>query len=342
MFRNRRITTSRNHLLLLLIFLFIFPLVMGCGFIQNIVGMHKGYLLRTQDVPALPNQKVILKACLESGSFLHDEENRIIQFSLDDKIFAVVKTDDEGSAEAVFQPDKPGDYVFTVTVKPGELKTDTPPQAELLVACRSANAPIAVVDLDGTVVAPDFREVLTGDPAAMPDADAVMNRLAADYTILYLTHRPEIFGPKSKLWLREHHFPQGPVLLANRNDLIKSNEKYKSQELYSLRRSHSRIQIGIGNEVSDAKAYLDNGLKAILILQLHEPDDPSDIRKQAATLDQLPDSVQVVRTWKDIESVLFADKSYPRSQAQRELYRLADEQVIKRKKERLPVTPYPH
>jgi hypothetical protein len=325
MFRPSYITTPQGRLIFPLIFLFGFSLVGGCRFIQDIVGMRKGYLLQAQDVLTLPGKKVILRTRLESGSFLHDERNRTILFSLNDKLFAAARTDEEGFAEAAFQPAAPGDYVFTINVKPGELKTDLPPQAELLVACRRADAPIVVADLDGTVVAPDFRAVLTGDPAAMPGADATLNRLSADHTILYLTHRPEVFGPKSKLWLREHNFPRGPVLLANRSDLIKSNEKYKSQELYTLRRSHRCIQIGIGNKISDAKAYLDNGLKAILILQLHKPENPGDIRKQAKSLAQLPDSVQIVRTWKEIDMALFTDKAFPRSQAQRELFQLADE-----------------
>jgi phosphatidate phosphatase APP1 len=181
--------------------------------------MHDGHLLQTQDVLLLPGEKAVLQVRLESGSFLRDERNRNVRFVLGGQTYATTVTNREGIAETIFMPSSPGTYIFQIEVAKKE-KAESWPQTDLVVSCQEADAPIAIVDLDGTLIEPDFKKVLIGNPESLAQAHDVLTRLAQDRVILYLTHRPKRLGPKSKDWLRNHDFPRGPLLLAETDQLI--------------------------------------------------------------------------------------------------------------------------
>ncbi|MBI5725948.1 MAG: hypothetical protein HZA50_18455 [Planctomycetes bacterium] len=279
----------------------------GCGWFCD---LQNGYLLHGQDVILLPGQKVALKARLQSGGFLIDEQNRRVRFSLAGRQIAEATTDREGFAEAQFTPAEPGDYLISVEVQPEGLGRKPPPPAELLVACRKADQPIIVVDLDGTLVAHGFDKVLTGNPDPLPDSPGVMKRLADEFTILYLTHRPAYLGPKSKRWLAGHGFPRGPVILSQPGDLITGSGKYKTEQLEALHSRFSMVQIGIGDLPSDAQAYCRNKMIAYLIIDADRQNNALDIYILGKKLENLPSTVQIVFGWLDIAEGIFADKTF--------------------------------
>lgn len=283
--------------------------------------MRNGKLVQAQDVLALPGEQVVLRVRLESGTFLSDERNRTVRFVLNGQVHAIAVTDREGFAEAVFVPRSPGDYLFRIEM-PGD-DGDPWPQPDLLVSCRGANEPITVVDLDGTLMERDWKRVLTGDPEPLVRAREVLTRLAQDRGIIYLTHRPERFGPKSKAWLREHGLPRGPVLLAETEQLIEGSQRYKTERLNDLRSRFHGISLGIGDQISDAVAYRHNGMGAILIYDPYDPDDPDDLREQAARLVELPEAVQVVKDWGEVQAVFWEGKFYPPGRMAEELQRRA-------------------
>lgn len=294
----------------------------GCSWIPNALGMRNGHLVQTQDVLTLPGEKVVLQVRLESGTFLSDERNRTVRFLLNGQTHDIAVTDREGFAEAVFVPSLPGNYLFQIDV-PAIGNANAWPEADLLVTCLSSEAPITVIDLDGTLMPPAFGKVLAGNPEPLPEARQVLARLAEDRTILYLTHRPERFGPKSKTWLREHGFPRGPVLLAETDQLITGSNRYKSGRLRDLLSRFPNISLGIGDQISDAMAYRQNGLQAILIYHVHDPDDPDDVREQAMRIGELPEGVQVVWDWLEVQAVLWEGKTYPPGRMKDELLRRA-------------------
>ena len=297
----------------------------GCGAQEMLFGTRGSYLFTAMDALAVPGEQTDLRAQLRGGDMLQGRPGYAVRFYRDAKLYKVAETDGDGVAAVSFTPKTPGDHVFTAELAPVGPAEDPPEPLELLLACRPPDAPIVVVDLDRTVVATGFHTVLIGSPTPMADSQRVLDRLARKSTIVYLTHRPDYFGIKSKAWLREHKYPAGPLLLSTLGGFLKGSGAYKSDVLEQLGKRFRKIEIGIGDKVSDAQAYHANGLKAFLILQLPEPAAPEALEALADELEALDEEVQVVTQWRQIEQALFAKGSYPRSAMQQHIRKLASD-----------------
>jgi hypothetical protein len=290
--------------------LLLLAVLIGCGAQPYLLGTRGSHLFTARDALALPGETVRLEARLQGGDFLVDMPGYVVRFRHQGRLHRAAQTDDEGVAAVSFTPPAPGDYRFLAEVAPAGIADEPPPQ-ELLVACRRADAPLAVVDLDKTLVADGFHTVLVGDPRPMPDSVDVMRQLAEGHTIVYLTHRPDLFTNKSKSWLAEQGYPRGPVLLSSVSGFLKGSGAYKTEMLRDLRGRFSALRVGIGDKISDAAAYHDTGLKSILILPMPAGSDPQTYLDLAAELDRLPGEVHVVTDWQEVRKALFADASYP-------------------------------
>ena len=301
------------HRLTLLAALAASALAAGCGAQQILLGTEGEYLVTVRDVLAPPGKEVDLVARLQEGDLLRGRMGHVIHFKRDGQLVKAAETDDDGEARARFTPDAPGDQVFAVEVSAVGLEGDPPPPRELLVACRPTTARIAVVDLDKTVVASGFHTVLLGNPEPMAGSVDVLKRVAADHTIVYLTHRPDYFGPKSKAWLWASGYPRGPVLLSSVSSFLKGSGTYKSDMIRGMKDTFPQVEIGIGDKFSDVEAYHANGLTSILILPV--PEDPSSkkLEELADKVDALPQAIHVTRGWDAVEAVLYEGKSYPPS-----------------------------
>jgi len=294
----------------------------GCGLQQLALGAQQGYLLTTQDVLTLPGKQVPLEAQLRHGDFLQDKPGYVARFYQAGQLLAAAETDDDGVATVWFDAKIPGDTLLSVDFSPNGFSSQRPGPADLLIACRPAQTPIVIVDLDGTLVASGPMEVLLGDPQPMEHARQVMQRLAGQYTILYLTSRPEMLGPRTKSWLNQQGFPRCPVLLAEISSLLAGQEKYKTARIGRIRQDFSQLRYGIGNDIADATAYQASGLTPILLLDA-KGKKPDQLWELVRRLQQLDESAQVVKDWRQVEQVIFEKASFPRSAAQRELMELA-------------------
>ncbi|MFW6066234.1 MAG: hypothetical protein ACOC9S_05385 [Planctomycetota bacterium] len=287
--------------------------IVGCGTETYVLGTRDSYLFTARDALALPGEQVRLQARLQGGDFLLDMPGYVVRFARDGKLYRAAQTNDEGLATVTFTPPEPGDYLFVAETAPVGF-SDSPPQPqELLVACREPDTPMAVVDLDKTLVADGFHSVLIGDPQPMPDSVEVMQRLASDHTIVYLTHRPDVFTNKSKSWLAEHGYPPGPVLLSSVSEFLKGSGAYKTEMLRELTSRFDEIRVGIGDKVSDAQAYYDTGLESICILPMPARDDPQQYEMLAEKVSTLPGEVHVVTDWGEVRGVLFDGLTFPPS-----------------------------
>ena len=297
----------------------------GCGTQQDVLGTSGSALLTAMDDLALPGETIELTARLQIGDLLRDAPGHIVCFYRDGTLWKAAQTDDEGVAAVSFVPPAAGDYSFTAAVSPTGLNEAPPQPRTLLIACRAAEAPMVVVDLDKTLVASGFETVLIGSPQPMAGSQEVLQRLAGTHTIVYLTHRPDYFGPKSKAWLVEHRYPQGPVLLSRMGEFLAGSGEYKTQALARLTARFHNIRIGIGDKVSDAMAYHRNGLKAFAIVPVEgRTEDAAGLEALADELKALPPAVQVVTGWDQIEQALFAGASYPPAGVERRLRELAE------------------
>ena len=308
---------TKSHLGLLLLLGLLFWA--GCLRINRYLGADGDYLLKAYDVLTLPGEQVQLSARLQSGTIQRDLSGRSIRISRNGWLAKRVITDDEGFGTATFTPRRPGDYVFSIEAEPAGLVSTPPEPVELLVACRSSAEPMVIVDLDKTLAYTKSWRFFSQNPDPMPGSVAVMRRLAKDYTVVYVTHRPQQYAHQTKMWLGRHGYPAGPLLMPEVVDFARGSRRYKTKELIKLKSKFPNIRIGIGDKISDTQAYHDSGLKSFLILQSQGCDDPKDYLELAQELDRLQEDVQVVCDWSQIESAIYRGKSFPKSAAQDEL-----------------------
>ena len=283
--------------------------VAGCGTGHVLLGTEQSQLLVGLDDVALPGQTVELKVRFQAGDLLSAQVGYAVRFYTNGRLYKVAETDDGGVARVSFTPEQPGDYVFVAKVAPVGI-TEIPPPAAIRITCRHKDAPIVVVDMDKTIVASGFHLVLIGNPAAAENSAVVLKRIAQDNTIIYLTHRPDYFGIKSKRWLEENDYPPGPVLLASVGQFLKGSRSYKSGTLERLQERFCNIRLGIGDKITDVIAYDENGIGAFLILLNIESADSETLESLAESLTQLPQSIQVVSNWAQIEKSLFEGETY--------------------------------
>lgn len=287
----------------------------GCGAQGVLLGARGEDLFTTTDVLARPGEPVELRARLQGGDFLASQPHYVIRFCRAGVLYRAAETNGDGVASVHFTPDAPGDYEFTVVASPNGFANGPPPSQRLLVRCLQEQTPIVVVDLDKTLVASGFEAVLVGQPQPMPDSPAVMNRLAQKFSIVYLTHRPEYFGPKSKQFLEDNHYPAGPVLLSNLREFLSGSERFKTLAIRNLKKRFPRALLGIGDKIADARSYVDNDLAAYVIIDPDSIQSPEELDRLADDAAKLPPQVQVVTTWRQIEAGVFEGEEFPPAKA---------------------------
>ena len=95
-----------------------------------------------------------------------------------------------------------------------------------------ANLSVAVIDLDGVVadVRHRLRHIQDGrkdwdaffdgipDDEVLPEGRAVVERLATDHDIVYLTGRPERTRADTEDWLGRHRLPRGELVMRRDGD----------------------------------------------------------------------------------------------------------------------------
>lgn len=284
-----------------------------------ILGAEQGALFYAYDTLAYPGKPVDLAVRLQSTSNLSGIEGVTVGFYQDSKLFGSAKTDEDGLAKIRCTPPKVGDYLFSaritaVGLSPGgddeQRKLLAVSETPLLVAAHDKETPIVVIDLDHTVVESSFFRVLIGGARRMRDSQEVTTRLARTYAIVYLTHRPDVLTVKSKKWLKANGFPHGALLVSRLKQAFGDSGKYKSGRLADLRKSFPNVKIGIGDKLSDAQAYVDNGLTAYLIP--HYKQKPEDMRKMAGEIRRVRGRgrLHVVDSWREIEAGIYRGRSF--------------------------------
>ena len=118
-----------------------------------------------------------------------------------------------------------------------------------------------VTDVDGTLSESEeaiFNTVVFGDDIAhQPDAPAVL--ATAGRPIIYLTARGDQFTEVTRLWLRVHGFPRGPLRLATAA-ITPPGPRTVEVKARALRELAIPIVAAIGNRATDVDAYARAGL----------------------------------------------------------------------------------
>ena len=279
------------------------------------------YLFYAADVLAPPGQQVRLAARLEHGEFLKDQEHKTVEYYLGGQLLGRARTDEDGRASLDFTPAQVGDYIVRLECRP---KPGTPvARAELLVCCRPSDTPLCVVDIDGTLVASGFLEVVRRQAQPMPFSVEAVSELARRRTIVYLTYRPTLLSPISKDWLAQQGYPRGPVFMAPHDLLNLGSRRYKAIMLADIRRRFTAPAIGIGDKRSDMAAYTDAGVDPYLVLHLEQEATAAQVRRLIRHVDKLPDPVHVAANWRMLDDMLLGGQEIPREQLRQYLAEVA-------------------
>jgi phosphoglycolate phosphatase-like HAD superfamily hydrolase len=103
---------------------------------------------------------------------------------------------------------------------------------QLMSDADEGSRPIAVIDLDGVLADVRHRlHHLTGQPRnweaffagisadpVLPEGRAVVDRLAGDHDLVYLTGRPERTRRATEAWLKRHRLPRGELIMRRERD----------------------------------------------------------------------------------------------------------------------------
>ncbi|MEK6693089.1 MAG: hypothetical protein AABY44_06650 [Nitrospirota bacterium] len=242
-----------------------------------------------------PVEKVYLMANLRKGLIsvkpeISGERVEFFQSNNDKKSLGITLTGIDGTAVKEIPPLKNGFHSFSARL--ADNKRYSAEESYGLVACWDHKKPIIIVDIDGTISDTDNSELLfkktDKDSKPLKNAPDVLRRLSKKYNIIFLTHRNELLLNKTRLWLKEHKFPPAPVFTLRLGEDPLMPGEYKDEKLKEWKKEGWNMKIGIGNRPHDAEAYLDNGLKAIIL------DDDDD----------LPDKAIKVKDWKEIEKII--------------------------------------
>lgn len=281
-------------------------------------------LFYASDLLLRPGQTGQLSACLQTVHAFRGVRGVTVAFFLGEQEVGRAVTDEESLARCFWRPGGPGFYrlrVRCVQLPPDidkEERNADKASADLLVEVSPPGRQFLAVDLDHTLVDESFGKVLTGQKCqSMAGSTQTLTRLAGRYGIIYLTARPDELTRKSKLWLDQCGYPPGVLITCSSlNDSLHNSGQYKSNRLVTLRSDFPNIQAGVGDQVSDAQAYLANGMTAYLIASIHGSKAAKKQAKELAALD--PDRrlaragrLNVVANWAQIEQGLLRGQSLP-------------------------------
>lgn len=290
----------------------------GCGVPDWWLGAERGVLLQGFDAVTRPGEPATLRVSLRGGSTLSGLSDYTVLLYRGDERIGAAKTDADGHADFTVTLSEPGLHRFMVTLDEAELGTPAVPTATLQAGVYTSQTPFIVVDLDRTLVAEGFDMVLLADPEPMPHAQAVMTALAAQYRVLYLTHRPEYLALRSRQWLVEHDMPAGPLLVSRTEEFLAGSEAYKTAAIEQLKQRFPEIRAGVGDKITDVLSYRANGLTGILIIQPGRL-TTAGRAELAKSLEALPDEAHVVTDWRQVQQVIEGRASYPPAAAREQL-----------------------
>jgi|SRR5947209_3877160 len=144
--------------------------------------------------------------------------------------------------------------------------------------------PLAVIDLDGVLA--DVRHRLhhissgtkknwaaffagVGDDDVLVEGRAVVDRLAVDHEIVYLTGRPERTRTATEAWLSEHGLPPGRLLMRADDDRRPARQ-LKPRLLKSLARGR-QVNVVVDDDPAVRKALTEAGWPVLRADWMAEP-----------------------------------------------------------------------
>lgn len=256
----------------------------------------KAAVIQGYDAIVVPGSEVELKVKVERAKFFPlrvDLRKQKIHFTRDGLSVGTSKSKKDGLAKikAVFY--EPGVHIIKAQLDENSKYKANITDNRVLVVDR--DAPLLVTDIDHTLAdisGSDFIRTADRKIPELPGASEVVNRLKEKFGVFYMTARDDGFIKRTKFWLDFMKFPKGPSFFWDFglfNGVPNNHGEYKTEVIRKLTKTHSNIQIGVGDKPHDVAAYRANGLRAYYI---------------GLPGFELPKHTVVVKTWSEIEEHL--------------------------------------
>jgi hypothetical protein len=257
-------------------------------------------LMYASDVLGVPGAAVTLKAGVEEVPNGADRGQPVAGETVEFLLYAVgghrladpapigtAETDSEGRAALVWSPAAWSGAAQTGAFEVGarlERGRTIVGQARMEVVVPPADRPLLLVKLDAH----------RSDPADAPGTSGVSGEasgsmvlvgLAERYQLIYLTEVEGRAAPGFKAWMQRRGLPLGPVLLLADDGASLGPEERLAKRVRELVQANPRIAIAIGATAADARAFVANGLAAIIV--------PADLN----AVGELPDGAFATSSW---------------------------------------------
>lgn len=202
-----------------------------------------------------------------------------------------VATDARGRAELTLGSLEAGTYRYRVRLRSDVWEA---PPAEALVFAIPRETPIFITDIDHTIadVSP-LGFILRPNPSIrpVPGAPEALREIALRFQVVYLTARDHVFAVKTRDWLQQRGFPEGPLYLRKDTRFWDTSPReHKIARLGELRARFPNLRWGVGDVLGDIEAYAAHGIEGILFWPRGGPAPPPASR--------------VARSWAEIAALV--------------------------------------
>jgi hypothetical protein len=128
---------------------------------------------------------------------------------------------------------------------------------------------IIAIDIDDTLAKTDYVKLIfsNGDGASklLDNARPVIQSLAPDYQILYITVRPRFLMDKTRAWMASEQLPAGPLVGGLHLGAVFDQVRQKRESLAQLRGAMPNLLIGLGDKDADVVGYHDSRMLALIL-----------------------------------------------------------------------------
>jgi len=259
------------------------------------------------DVLTPPNRVVELVTRINTNTKLSGI--KVQYFSRgDSRVIGTGITDRDGFVKLRVEIGILGNYEFEARIASADKRELLElPRAQLFVACRKATAPVAVVDLDRTLMQSNAARVALLDGGRpMRGSVKVMSKVAKTYSIIYLTDNPEDLSRTNRMRLAKRGYPKGVLILAPGNRSTKHISAGIGSRLIVVKKDFPAMEIGIGNKLIDMQAFCRAGIRKPIWIPDLDRDDPDELREAADRIRKCRHrQVVVVQSWEDIDRAIF-------------------------------------
>lgn len=190
---------------------------------------------------------------------------RVITFRVEGEEIGRVRAGWDGCATATFTPRQEKEYRVEAFCQGAGSSQAT---AEATIFSRGTEREAIILDIDRTLSGSSFFASVFKTGRKIPPLDDAVNvtcALTRRYDLIVVTGRKTHLRRKTNRWLAEKGFPRAPIYFSSLGRFPLSHEKFKTQLIRELKHAWENITIGIGDRDSDARAYLANGLRAVIL-----------------------------------------------------------------------------